>query len=212
MIVVKDTRSSSNVRRGSEHLSGSVDEEAESKQQHKAHERLGFGYLAMFRTMRYLFIIQSFLAITTLLGGIAYRKFDPVKTPGYSAFDEYSIANIDYSTPRCIQQYSGLDLPRTIDCGSSSGIITSIISSGIISATTKEIRLTTCLPINSEKFLNWTNIQSYACSKEYFDNDTLVEYFNANCANNKNCSINLSGFIKADAPSACKVSPSRVYL
>ena len=32
MIVVKDTRSSSNVRRGSEGLSGSVDEETESKQ------------------------------------------------------------------------------------------------------------------------------------------------------------------------------------
>jgi hypothetical protein len=42
------------------------------------------------------------MAITTLLGGIAYRKLDPVKTPGFSVFDEYSIANIDYSTPRCM--------------------------------------------------------------------------------------------------------------
>ena len=83
--------------------------------------------------------------------------------------------------------------------------MTSIISSGIISATTKEYRLTTCLPYNSEKFVNWTNPQSYACSREFLDNTTLVEYFNTNCLNRKNCSIDLAGFILPDTPAVCKV-------
>jgi hypothetical protein len=41
------------------------------------------------------------MALSTLLGGIVYKKLDKQHTPGFSIFDEYSIANIDYSTPHC---------------------------------------------------------------------------------------------------------------
>jgi hypothetical protein len=71
---------------------------------HKAHERLGFGYLAMFRTMRFLLLIMLVMGILMLPIGILIYNSKEVPSPlGYNIFDELSIADAYYSMPVCIQ-------------------------------------------------------------------------------------------------------------
>lgn len=63
---------------------------------------------------------------------------------GFSLMDDYSLANLDYSQPSCVQQYVSIDAPREIDCGISDSIITGIYSMGIVSSTQDYYQLTYC--------------------------------------------------------------------
>lgn len=71
---------------------------------HKAHERLGFGYLAMFRTMRFLFVLMLVMSVMMLSNGLMNYFSKTDESPlGYNIFDELSIANAYYSMPVCVQ-------------------------------------------------------------------------------------------------------------
>ena len=83
---------------------------------HKPHERLGFGTLAIFRSMRFLASILAVMSLIMILAGYANFKAEPQSRAGYKRLDVLSLANIDYSTPVCFQQYATLDEPRIIDC------------------------------------------------------------------------------------------------
>jgi hypothetical protein len=61
-------------------------------------------------------IIMAAMSIFMLLAGISNNKASPTKVPTYTTADLFSIANIDYSTPVCIQQYVDVNLPREINC------------------------------------------------------------------------------------------------
>ena len=57
----------------------------------------------MFRTMRFLFLVTTFMAILMFGVGLANFRSDIVPTEGYSVFDQFSIANTNFSTPYCVQ-------------------------------------------------------------------------------------------------------------
>jgi hypothetical protein len=59
--------------------------------------------------------------------GIAFFSEDVTKLQGISKLNLFSIANIDYSSPVCIQQYVNLSESRLIDCGLGGGKIDKLI-------------------------------------------------------------------------------------
>jgi len=56
----------------------------------------------MFRTMRFLFLVTTFMSILMFGVGLANYWADIVPTEGYSIFDQFSIANTNFSTPYCV--------------------------------------------------------------------------------------------------------------
>lgn len=66
------------------------------------YEMLGFGYIALFRTMRFLAL--SFLILALLMGftGILNLKSSPQNDVGLSLADRISIANIETSHSTCV--------------------------------------------------------------------------------------------------------------
>jgi hypothetical protein len=55
----------------------------------------------MFRTMRFLFLVTTFMSILMFGVGLANFLADIEPTEGYSIFDQFSIANANFSTPFC---------------------------------------------------------------------------------------------------------------
>lgn len=101
--MVEHKPSTLNIKGHSNQIVEMIDEEELNILRHKAHQRLGFGYLAMFRTMRYLFLVTIMLAVIMFFIGFLHWMEKPVATIGYSIFDELSIANANYSMPVCLQ-------------------------------------------------------------------------------------------------------------
>lgn len=95
---------------------------------------LGFGYVAHFRTMRFLAL--SYLVLALLMGftGFLNLKSSPQNDAGLSVADRISIANIETSHSTCIQQYVQLNQTRRINC--TSGYIANLYSYGIVPSTT----------------------------------------------------------------------------
>jgi predicted lactoylglutathione lyase len=60
---------------------------------HKLYEHLGFGFLAMFRSVRFICFIFLGVCFFMLLSGIAFLKTSTEYAPGYTTFDVLSIAN-----------------------------------------------------------------------------------------------------------------------
>jgi len=57
------------------------------------YRRIGFGYLAYFRTMRFLIIILITLTVLMVIAGTGYYATSPSKYPGYNFLDYFSMAN-----------------------------------------------------------------------------------------------------------------------
>jgi hypothetical protein len=71
-----------------------------NKRLYKPHDRLGFGTLAIFRSMRFLAAVLASMSVIMVLAGYANSKGEEQR-PGYKRLDKLSLANIDYSTPIC---------------------------------------------------------------------------------------------------------------
>lgn len=107
-IIVRDTKHSSDAKKYRASLTeNDMEQESEEiiKKRHKPLERLGFGFLSMFRTMRYLVIVTGCMALIMFIVGIQYFKASPYFLPGFSASDLFSMSNLDFSESICIQQY-----------------------------------------------------------------------------------------------------------
>lgn len=70
----------------------------DKKRQHKVYERLGFGYLSLFRTMRFLVLIFITMCSIMLSAGIADARADTETVVGFTILDKLSIANLKYSS------------------------------------------------------------------------------------------------------------------
>ena len=99
---MRDTERSSNIIKKEDRHLNEQELVIEAKNILKAHERLGFGYLALFRTMRFLALITFLLAIMMFIAGSANWRASPVAITGFNTFDLFSMANVDYSAPTCI--------------------------------------------------------------------------------------------------------------
>ena len=72
------------------------------KKEHKVHERLGFGYLALFRTMRFLLLIFAGMAMLMILAGVVDNYADNTAVAGFSFISSHSMANLEYSANVCL--------------------------------------------------------------------------------------------------------------
>ena len=74
------------------------DEQSIRKHLYKPHERLGFGTLALFRTMRFLAILMSCISLIMFCAGVGnYKSFPISRGESMSVLDRLSIANIIFS-------------------------------------------------------------------------------------------------------------------
>lgn len=114
------------------------------------------------------------MAILMFCSGVQYYKASPDQQ-GYGIIDHYSMANIDYSQPVCVQQYVALNETRMISCnlGSNGTAMKSIYSTGIVPSYSKESSLSECLNIQD----NYVTDGVSDCSAHYLDNKTLTEFF-----------------------------------
>ena len=131
--------------------------------EHKLHDRLGFGYLAYFSTMRYLLCSFLVLAALMVIPAVKLQSANLVKQDGFSTFFYYSIANLDYSLPVCIQQYATQNTTMQIDCGYGDGLMKAIISYGLIDSEQHYSYLTSCLNTNDTRV---TDLVRY-CTQTY---------------------------------------------
>lgn len=53
--------------------------------------------------MRFLALITFLLAIMMFIAGIANWRASPIADEGFNTFDLFSMANVDFSAPMCIQ-------------------------------------------------------------------------------------------------------------
>jgi len=74
-----------------------------------------------------------------------------------------------------------------------------IYALGITPSTTEEAEMTDCKNVLTQTVS--PDVES--CSINNLDNAGLMTYFHNNCANRKECDINLSSFIKEDPFSIC---------
>lgn len=74
----------------------------ENKARHKLYYAFGFGYLALFRSMRFLGLVFLTMSLIMLVSGISFYKSSPVSEYGFTLFDTLSIANSDFATNVCI--------------------------------------------------------------------------------------------------------------
>lgn len=116
----------------------------ESKQRHKIYYTFGFGYLALLRSMRFLGLLFFAVAFIMLVSGFSFLESSLAYDSAFSIFDELSIANSDFASNVCTQQYVTLNETRTIDCGYSNGFMNSLYAQGIVPSTTTEYKLTQC--------------------------------------------------------------------
>jgi len=65
----------------------------ENRDRHKVYRRVGFGYLAYFRTMRFLIMILITLSVLMIVAGTGYYATSPGNYAGYNYLDYFSLAN-----------------------------------------------------------------------------------------------------------------------
>ena len=88
---------------------------------HKPHIRLGYGYLAYFMSMRFMFLVFLLMSALMVVPAIFLSNASRRPQPGFTWFFALSIANLNFSGPMCIQQYVEQSTTRTIDCGYGDG-------------------------------------------------------------------------------------------
>jgi hypothetical protein len=66
------------------------------------HERLGFGTLAFFRTIRFVAILSFIFSIFVVTTGIANYVANPGRHLTFSVFDLFTLANKNQSSSVCI--------------------------------------------------------------------------------------------------------------
>lgn len=139
-VIITSNDNDSNAELGLEDNPNTMEDETEIlRHLYKPHERLGFGTLALFRSMRFLAIVTAFMALFMFIAGIGnYKSFTVSRNEGMSILDRLSIANIIFSQPVCIQTYIGMNETRPLDCnaGLNASIIYDLYSTGIVPANT----------------------------------------------------------------------------
>jgi hypothetical protein len=108
------------------------------------YERLGFGYLALFRTMRFLLIVMMAIAIISFMSGIVDNAADTNYSEGFNNVDSFSLANLKQAEYQCVQVYTNLNTSRSIGCSSADSIMGTIYATGIIPSDQPEKNLTMC--------------------------------------------------------------------
>lgn len=190
----------------------SVLQREKNMKEHKLHDRLGFGYLAYFSTMRYMLCSFLVLAVLMVIPAGKLSSANLIKQEGFSTFFYFSIANLDYSLPVCIQQYATQNTTRNLDCGYGDGVMKAIISYGLIDSAQHYSYLTSCLDLNSTR----VSSQVKYCSQTYLETSALETYFNANCFDQLQCDLNLFDFVLPQptdgSDSQCFDIPARVYV
>lgn len=73
------------------------------------HERLGFGTLAFFRTIRFVAVLSFVFSIFVITTGISNYVANPGVHPEFSVFDLFTLANKNQSSSVCVQQYVNLN-------------------------------------------------------------------------------------------------------
>ena len=125
--------------------------EEENKNRHKIYYVFGFGYLALFRSMRFLGLVFFAVSLIMLVSGLSFRFSSVIYEYGFTLFDTLSIANSDFASNICIQQYVTLNETRTIDCGFSNGHLNGLYAQGIVPSSTTEWELTQCRLLSEVK-------------------------------------------------------------
>ena len=152
------------------------------------------------------------LSVLMLTSGIQYMFAAPGKA-GYNLINHLSLGNIDYSSAVCVQQYASLNETRQFTChqGSEGAYMDAVISTGVISESTEEIKLTQCRNVETD----WVSFTNYRCSIDYFNNETFMADYMRLCYQKRNCYLNLASYMQASAGpmiSECVSEPARVYL
>lgn len=108
------------------------------------HDRLGYGTLVFYKTMKFMIVISAILFFNLFVGGIAMYHTNPGKHVTFSWIDEFSMANMNQSSVLCMQQYVSINSSRIINCGLGGGFISNVTEIGVVPANVGPTEHTFC--------------------------------------------------------------------
>ena len=95
--------------------------------------------------------------------------------------------------------------------------MTEIVASGIVPANQTKEGLNICYNIQDPTIDEFVSPFQRHCNDRYFDNATLVDYFNETCKDKQRCEINISNFtnrhvVERVEDKNCFVEPARMFI
>lgn len=78
------------------------EEQSYEKGRYKPARKLGFGFLSMFRTMRFITLTAFFFAAVMMYAGASFFRAQRINLYGFGYLGLFSISNTAFSMPICV--------------------------------------------------------------------------------------------------------------